>query len=111
MRFGVGNGTGTSPEVSGTAFVAAGGNSVVQDAMGGVDYMFYHAIAVRSDSCPAGDPETGKPVSKESWNPYCRVQGERQAMMDPIDWKSDGAGGEWPIVVDGVPSEGRQLLP
>jgi hypothetical protein len=32
--------------------------------------------------------------------------------MDPIEWKSDGAGGVWPIVGgDAVPSEGRELLP
>jgi beta-xylosidase len=98
--------------VSGTAFVATGGNSVIQDAAGGVDYIVYHAIKVPDGAaCPGTNPANGSVVSRTSNNPYCRVQGERQAMIDPIEWQSDGAGGQWPTVRGGTPSTGVQAIP
>jgi len=99
-------------DVSSTEFVATGGNSVIQDAVDGVDFIVYHAIEVGpKKECPAADPEDGKAVEKTDWNPYCRLQSERQAMIDPITWRPDGAGGQWPTVNGGSPSIHRTLLP
>jgi len=99
--------------VSGTAFVATGGNSVIQDAADGADFLVYHAIKVPDGgACPGHDPASGSLVEPNATtNPYCRVQGERQAMLDPITWKPDGAGGVWPTVNDGRPSYGAMMVP
>lgn len=94
------------------AFVATGGNSVIQDAADGVDFLVYHAIVVpEGNACPGTDPSSGGAVHRDPHNPYCRVQGERQAMMDPITWKPDGKGGEWPVVNDGTPSTWPVMVP
>lgn len=98
--------------VHGRAFVATGGNSVIQDAADGVDFFVYHAIVVPEGSaCPGIDPTSGTGVFRDAQNPYCRVQGERQAMLDPITWKPDGTGGEWPTVNDGTPSTWAVMVP
>jgi hypothetical protein len=99
--------------VNDVSFVATGGNSVIQNAVDGVDFIFYHAIVVPvGATCPRVDPTNGSTISKDATtNPYCRVQGERQAMLDPITWQADGMGGEWPTVNDGTPSSGWRLLP
>ena len=95
--------------VSATGFVAPGGNSVIQNAAGGVDFMIYHAIKVPAGTaCPAVDPENGQAITGDPvHNPYCRTQGERQAMIDPITWTPDG----WPAVGDGTPSTSARLVP
>jgi Glycosyl hydrolases family 43 len=98
--------------VSTKAFVATGGNSVIQDAADGVDFLVYHAIVVpEGNACPGTDPTSGSAVHRDAQNPYCRVQGERQAMLDPITWKPDGSGGEWPTVYDGTPSTWAVMVP
>jgi hypothetical protein len=98
--------------VSTKAFVATGGNSVIQDATDGVDFLVYHAIVVpEGKACPGVDPSSGGRVQRDAQNPYCRVQGERQAMLDPITWKPDGKGGEWPAVNDGTPSTWAVMVP
>jgi hypothetical protein len=99
--------------VSGLSFVATGGNSVIQKAVDGVDFFVYHAIVVPDEhACPRKDPTNGDNVPKDAVkNPYCRVQGDRQAMIDPLTWKPDGKGGVWPIVNGGMPSTGPVLLP
>ncbi|MHB8418474.1 MAG: glycoside hydrolase family protein [Myxococcales bacterium] len=103
------------------AFVAPGGNSVIQNAVpcpngGGVDFMVYHAILAPQGTLSAGsrpcvDPGDGARVAPTRANPYCRRQMERQAMIDPIDWTTG-----WPIVngldprLKGRPSTGAQAL-
>ena len=99
--------------VKGTAFVGTGGNSVIQSAADGTDFLVYHGIRVPDgNACPGVDPTDGHPVSRDAkTNPYCRTQGERQAMLDPITWKPDGSGAEWPTVRDGTPSSGAMMVP
>jgi beta-xylosidase len=100
-------------------FVATGGNSVLQNAIDGTDFLVYHAIEVpRDGGCPRLDPEYGRPVKEVpagqgDANPYCRVQGERQAMVDPIEWKRGPDGIEWPRLknASGTPSIGKTKFP
>lgn len=96
----------------GGPFVATGGNSVVK--MGGRDWLVYHAIVVpRGGGCPRKSPEYGGSVDKTPSNPHCRVQGERQAMIDPMTWKAGADGVEWPELENGhgTPSVGPTRVP
>jgi hypothetical protein len=100
-------------------FVATGGNSVIQDAAHGTDFLVYHAIVVPpGGGCPREDPVYGgvvRPVAASAGdaNPHCRVQGERQAMIDAIEWKVGADGHEWPVLKNGTgtPSVGGTTLP
>jgi len=95
-------------------FVASGGNSVIQDASHGVDFLVYHAIVVpHGGGCPRVDPEFGGEIHASQDNPHCRVQGERQAMIDAIEWRVGAGGHEWPVLANGTgtPSEGTVHLP
>ena len=100
-------------------FVATGGNSVIQDAVHGTDVLVYHAIVVPpGGGCPREDPVYGgqvkpTPASAGDANPHCRVQGERQAMIDAIEWKTGAGGSEWPVLKNGTgtPSVGKTALP
>lgn len=95
-------------------FVATGGNSIIQDAVHGKDVMVYHAIVVPpGGGCPHEDPAYGGQVEKTADNPHCRVQGERQAMIDAIVWKTGKDGFEWPELANGTgtPSVGKAHLP
>jgi hypothetical protein len=95
-------------------FVASGGNSLIQDAVGGVDFLVYHAIVVPSGGgCPRVDPEFGGEIRATADDPHCRVQGERQAMLDAIEWRVGAGGHEWPALANGTgtPSVGAARLP
>lgn len=108
------SGTGWSngpKEVNSLAFVGTGGNSIIPD-VNGTDMLVYHGIVV-----PQGDvhdiwcadiEDDHKPKTKQdSSNPYCRGQGERQAMMDPIKWVTDPSTKiDWPVV-----NEGQAVVP
>ncbi len=84
-------------------FIATGGNSIIQNAVKGKDVMVYHAIVVPSNGgCPREDPVYGGNVKSSSDNPHCRVQGERQAMIDPLEWKKDSSNVEWPHLANGT---------
>jgi beta-xylosidase len=101
-----------------STFVATGGNSIIQDAVSGKDVMVYHAIVVPSGGgCPRENPEFGgdvKPVAVNQGgaNPHCRVQGDRQAMIDPLEWKVAPDGKEWPRLANGTtnPTVGKGHL-
>ncbi len=83
--------------------VATGGNSVVQNVPGGIDFLAYHVIEVPGDGgCPRLDPVYGTPVDPSATNPHCRVQGDRQAAIDPIEWV-----GGWPVLLSGSGSPRR----
>ncbi len=100
-------------------FVATGGNSVIQGATAGTDFLVYHAIVVpNGGGCPRRDPVNGNPVvavaaSEGNANPHCRVQGERQAMIDPLEWKAGADTIEWPVLKNGTgtPSVGKTKMP
>jgi hypothetical protein len=100
-------------------FDATGGNSVIQDAVHGTDFLVYHAIVVPpGGGCPRMDPVYGGavhrvPADQGNANPHCRVQGDRQAMIDPIEWNVGSGGFEWPVLKNGkgTPSVGRTALP
>lgn len=115
------------------AFVATGGNSIIHNAVGGHDYMVYHGVVAPQTSKDIGrsssacdNPEDTRHPNKwvkasASWgaNPYCRGQGDRQAMIDPIAWLADAKGEIWPVV-NGyekdetkwrTPSTGQVFLP
>jgi len=95
-------------------FVATGGNSVIQDAVGGHDVLVYHAIVVpRGGGCPRRDPVYGDQVRASADDPHCRVQGERQAMSDPLVWRRGADGTEWPALANGkgTPTVGEAKLP
>ncbi len=98
----------------GGRFVASGGNSLIQNATGGLDFLVYHAIVVPpGGGCPRIDPEFGGEIRETSDNPHCRVQGERQAMIDAIEWRVGTGGHAWPVLANGTgaPSEGNVRLP
>ena len=93
-------------------FVATGGNSVVDDGAGG-SFLAYHAILVPSGGgCPRENPVWGGAVVKNADNPHCRVEGERQAMIDPMEWKRFADGFDWPVLKNGhgTPSVGKTSL-
>ena len=95
-------------------FVATGGNSLIQNAVGGKDVLVYHAIRVPEVGCPRHDPVYGGMVARDpDSNPLCRVQGDRQAMIDPIEWKAGADGIVWPVLANGTgtPSVGPTRLP
>ncbi len=90
------------------AFDATGGNSVVKNAKG-EDFLVYHAIPVPKDGgCPRENPVWGGNVPKTDENPHCRVQGDRQAMVDKLEWQTiPGAQGAaasfvWPVLANGT---------
>jgi beta-xylosidase len=98
-------------------FVATGGNSVVRDAKDN-DILVYHAIVVPDGKpCPQREPVNGleihaTPANEPGANPLCRTQSERQAMIDPLVWKRDAKGIEWPALRNGkgTPSVGPTSL-
>lgn len=54
-----------------------------------------------------------KMVDQTPSNPHCRVQGERQAMIDPMTWKAGADGVESPELENGhpTPSVGATCVP
>jgi hypothetical protein len=100
---------GPSPVVTrDKAFDATGGNSVVKNGKS-EDFLVYHAIPVPNDGgCPRENPVWGGKVPKTSDNPHCRVEGDRQAMVDKLLWKKlSGAQGAaanyvWPVLANGT---------
>jgi hypothetical protein len=88
-------------------FVATGGNSVVDDGRGH-EFLVYHAIVVPpGGGCPRENPVWGGNVAKTADNPHCRVEGDRQAMIDEIEWKRFPDGIEWPVLKNGKGTPSR----
>lgn len=93
-------------------FVATGGNSIVEDGQGR-SYLVYHAIVVPpGGGCPRQNPVWGGDVPKTADNPHCRVEGDRQAMIDPMEWRRFADGYDWPVLKNGrgTPSVGPTSL-
>lgn len=86
-------------------FDATGGNSLMHDPVTNQDILVYHGIPVPKNACPRLDPVYGFEIQRDPVNnPHCRVQGDRQAMIDPIEWKAGPDGIEWPVLVNGTGS-------
>jgi hypothetical protein len=101
---GTGWNAGAPMEVNHLAFGGTGGNSIIPN-VNGTDVMFYHAVVVPQGPvneiwCDFLEDTSAKKNPQNSGNPYCRAQGERQAMMDPLSWVPDSSkpGLVWPVV-------------
>ena len=77
------------------------------------DILVYHGIRIPQNPCPRLDPVYGFQIQRDPVdNPHCRVQGDRQAMIDPIEWNAGPDGIEWPVLKNGTgsPSVGPTTL-